>query len=320
MNTSVSPERPAGWPEAMASGVRRAGLWPLRVAWLLAALLIGGPFLRAIDRSSAPAVLVLEVALWALWFGGAVASMVPSPASLTVVRTLALSSIGWSIIGVLVSDEPQLWVALGFAVVLTVVAFQLEVGNQMVNGSAYGSERRMTLRPPAFALAGPVQVAWGLVFAGLTVGPLLLTSGRWILGVLAVAAGGGAIWLGARVLHQLARRWIVFVPAGFVIHDPVVLGESILLGRTKLAALGPVGAPLHPEAIDLGRGARGLALGVRGLEPVDFTVRTAQGFDQTSGSLLVFNPSRPGAVLSEARIRAIPIGAPEPAPVSPNDI
>jgi len=33
---------------------------------------------------------------------------------------------------------------------------------------------------------------------------------------------------------SLARRWLVFVPAGVVVHDQVVLGETLMVPRSEL--------------------------------------------------------------------------------------
>ena len=47
---------------------------------------------------------------------------------------------------------------------------------------------------------------------------------------MAVGAAGlilaaGVVWLGARSIHQLSRRWLVLVPTGMVLHDPLVMPE-----------------------------------------------------------------------------------------------
>jgi hypothetical protein len=178
----------------------------------------------------------------------------------------------------------------------------------MINGSAYGSERRMALRPPGFALVGPVQGAWLAVAAGLLSGPWLVAAGQWFAGLVAVAVGAVLVWAGVRVLHQLARRWIVFVPAGFVLHDHTLLVESVLMQRSTVAALGPAGDPLSEDATDLSGGAYGLALEVVLREPARFGLRVKREVRDISSSRLVFTPTLPGAVLTEARIRAVSIG------------
>jgi len=297
-------------PQSIPQIWRRLGLWPLRVAWLGCAIGVGRPAIHAADQFDGSGPLIVETWLWGAWFIGVVAILVPAPASLTAIRLLSSGSISVAVLGLVLTNNSRsdLWLALAVAIGVTALSFQPVVGDLMVNGSAYGSERRMPLRPPGFALVGPVQVAWLLVMLGALSGPILMASGWLIAGIGASLVGLGAIWAGVRVLHQLARRWVVFVPAGFVIHDPVVLIESILLGRTKIVALGPASIPLDDQATDLGRGARGLALAVRPKAPVEFAIRKPGVVESTTSSVLVFNPSLPGAVLKEARARAIPIG------------
>ena len=296
----------------------RLGLWPVRVLWLVLPAAVGLGLGPALDRLDDPGPLIAEVFLWVGWFAGLVATLAPTAASLTVLRIAAPGVVGVVVaIGAATGDWSGRWsIALAAGLLVTAAAFVPVVGDRMVNGSAYGAERRMTLRPPAFSLLGPVQLAWALVFAGLVAGPWLLATGRYVLGAIAVVVGAGLVWLGARVLHQLSRRWLVFVPAGFVIHDHVVPVESILLRRTTVASLGPATTPASPDAVDLTGGARGLSLEVALREPVTFGLRSRSGRDvlTTEADRLIFTPTLPGAVLTEARIRAIHIGVADSAP------
>lgn len=291
----------------------RLGLWPLRVLWFLAPLVVGNGLGTALGRLERPGSIVAEVCLWAVWFGGLVAVLAPSTISLTVIRCLAPGAAALPIVaGVLSGAWPGAVVAaIAFGLLITASCFQPIVGDRMVNGSAYGSERRMTLRPPSFALLGPIQLAWLVLFAGVVTGPLLLATGRWVAGAVGVVVGVGAVWLGWRVLHQLARRWIVFVPAGFVIHDHVVPVESIMMRRTIISTLGPATTPVPDDVIDLTGGATGLALEVALDDPVVFGRRMNGEVVNTEATGLVFSPTLPGAVLTEARIRAIKIGTTE---------
>jgi hypothetical protein len=285
-------------------------LWPLRALWLAAPLVVGRGLDEAFQRFDSPGPVIAEVLVWAAWFAGLVAALVPSTASLTAIRALSPGTAGLAVLaGTATGDwSPRLLTALGFAAVIAAACYLPIVGDRMINGSAYGSERRMALRPPAFALLGPVQLAWCTVFAGLVAGPWLVASGRYPLGAAAGVAGAGAAWLGLRVLHQLSRRWIVFVPAGFVIHDHVSLVESVLLRRAAIDRLGPAPSPLAAGTTDLSAGAYGLALEVALSEPVTFGYRQRREVISTGADRLVFTPTLPGAVLVEARARAIRIG------------
>ncbi|MEZ5412240.1 MAG: hypothetical protein R2761_29680 [Acidimicrobiales bacterium] len=304
--------------------LNRAGLWPLRLAWLAAPLGIGVGLADRLDHFASTGGAIAEVALWAAWFAGLVACLVPSTQSLTVVRIGAPGALALVVLAALVGDggfPAGRLQALGYGAVLSLVAFLPTTADRMINGSAYGSERRMALRPPAFALLGPVQVTWLLVFAGLVTGPVLLANEWWIAGVVACLLGAVACRHGFRVLHQLARRWIVFVPAGFVIHDHMLLVESILLRRAIVAALGPAreGDDAMAGAADVSGGARGLALEVAARERVAFGRRVKRAVVNTEADRVVFTPSLPGAVLSEARVRAIRIADPGTASLTPVD-
>ncbi len=321
---SVPGAAGAGPQAARAAGLlTRAGLWPLRVVWVLAPLGIGVGLADRLDHFASTGGTIAEIALWAAWFAGLVACLVPSTQSLTAVRIGAPGALALVVLAAVVGDggfPAARLEALGYGVLLSLVAFQPTTGDRMINGSAYGSERRMALRPPAFALLGPVQVTWLAVFAGLVTGPVLLANEWWIAGVVACGAGAFVCRHGFRVLHQLARRWIVFVPAGFVIHDHVLLVESILLRRAVVAALGPAreGDATAAGAADVSGGARGLALEVAAKERVAFGRRVKRTVVNTEADRVVFTPSLPGAVLTEARIRAIRIADPT-APVPPDE-
>lgn len=296
----------------VVAALDRLGLWPLRVLWLIAPLALGHGLGPELDRFDHPGPVVAEGWLWAGWFVGLVATLAPSAISLTVIRVLAPATIAVGLVtGVAAGSwTGRLLTALAYGILVTAVCYLPVVGDRMVNGSAYGSERRMTLRPPAFTLLGPVELAWLVVVAGLITGPFLLAAGRYVLGGLAVIVGAAAAWLGGRVLHQLARRWIVFVPAGFVIHDHVIPVESILLRRTIVSTLGPATTPIPSDAVDLSGGATGLALQVVLDEPVTFGRRVGGEVVSTETDRIVFSPTLPGAVLTEARLRAIRIDVP----------
>ena len=63
---------------------------------------------------------------------------------------------------------------------------------------------------------------------------------------------------GGRSLHGLARRWLVFVPSGLVVHDPVARPESVMAPRPLIVGLEP--AREGADGVDLTVGAPGLVL------------------------------------------------------------
>jgi hypothetical protein len=115
--------------------------------------------------------------------------------------------------------------------------------------------------------------------------------------VVAVAAGAVAARYGARALHRLSRRWLVFVPAGVVLHDPVVLGEAVLFPKRMIRALGP--APADTTATD----ATGRALGL----VLELQLNERNTVLKQETDRLLFSPLRPGALLREARERGLTV-------------
>lgn len=292
--------------------VERAGLWPARLLWLIAPLAAGPAVGRLLSGHADGPALAVEVGLWAAWFAVLVGVLVPSPRSLTLCRIAGPVAVGASVIVLILRGVGSATIgAVAWALVVTAVLFLPVFGDRMINGSAYGSERRMALRAPGFVLIGPLQVAWLGVFAGLVIPVSLVLAERWILAVVIGVIGAVAVWAGSRILHQLSRRWIVFVPAGFVIRDPMNLVDAILFRRSQVQALGPaIDQGTADDRTDLTGGARGLALEVALKEPTPVTLRVRNEATSIEVANLVFTPTLPGAMLSEARIRGLRIGTP----------
>ncbi len=303
--TTASP------PTSIPALVERSGLWPIRVLWFLLPVLVGPGLLDTVDGRSAAVATVVEVLAWGAWFIGLVSVFAPSTVTLTALRMVAPAAAVAPLFGAVTAGEwpNSALVAIGTGLVVTAVALLPSTGDPMINGSAYGAERRMALRPPASVLVGPLYAVWALVFAGTITGPLLLAAGNWWLGLPLLALGALVVFLGSRSFHQLSRRWIVFVPAGFVIHDYWSLAESLLFQRSIKPVLGPVRAGLDRDqpAVDLTAGARGLALAVRLTDPMPTAVRNRRAVESRTATEFWFAPTLPGRVIAEARTRAIRI-------------
>ena len=126
-------------------------------------------------------------------------------------------------------------------------------------------------------------------------------------GGVAAALGLPAAWLLVRSMHNLSRRWAVFVPAGMVLHDPLTLLDPVLLQRSTVTRLGP--AVAGTDALDLSQRAPGLALEMSLREETPFTLLVPGNREGRSESTtrFLFTPTRPGAVLDEARRRRLPV-------------
>ncbi|MFV0525136.1 MAG: hypothetical protein ACK5RL_11630, partial [Acidimicrobiales bacterium] len=262
---------------AVPAWAERAGLWPLRILWVLLPLLAG----PAVDGLAAGADrsgrLVVAAAAWLAYLVGMVAALTPSPQGLTAIRVLSPAVVAAGLAALVVggAGPAAALVAVGAGLVVSLVAFSPLTGDRMINGSAYGSERRMALRPPGGVLLGPVELVWVLIVLGLT-GPIALAaSGRPVWGVVALVPGLGMAWFGIRAVYQLARRGLVFGPAGFVIPDHLLMAEAILLRRSALVADGlATTEDTDPETVaDATGAARGLVLEAVAREPVPYAVR-----------------------------------------------
>jgi hypothetical protein len=174
-----------------------------------------------------------------------------------------------------------------------------------VNGPAYPNERRFPLRVPGWLLIGPLPVAWAVAVGAPVAGALLLADRRWVAGGVLVGLGVPLAVVLVRALHGLSRRWVVFVPAGLVVHDHLALADPVLFMREMVETLGA--AEADTDALDLTLGAPGLALELILLEKVPMTLagRGRQRGESGSSARLMFTPTRPGAVLAEARTRRL---------------
>lgn len=283
--------------------------WALRAAWAAVAVAAGPLFAAALDGWDTPARTVAAAGLWAAWAAGMLAVLVPHPASLTAVRVVTPAAVAAAALAAL-QPEPgtaERLAGLVLTVVAAGVAFLPEIGAHFVNGPAYPNERRLPLRVPAPLLFGPVPLAWIVTAGGPVVAALLLADGRWAAGAVATVLGGGGAIIGGRALHRLSRRWVVFVPAGLVLHDHMVLADPVLFERKVIESLHA--APVNTDSLDLTANAPGLPLELVLKEKVPMArVRPRQAPETGSSARLLFSPTRPGEVLLEAARRRIPTG------------
>jgi hypothetical protein len=283
------------------------GAWPARVTWLVLPVLMGPALGDALDDASRPVQVVASTGLWLGWAAVLVATLVPTTVSLTGLRVAAPAAVV-AALATVVADGGSAATVVGLAgaLVAALAAFWPGTGESFVAGSSYGDERRMPLRVPGPLLAGPLVLVWVAAAAGVAAGPLLLAAGQWIAGVAVLAVGFPVAAAAIRSLHTLARRWLVFVPNGVVVHDPMALAEPVLLRRADVRSFGP--APADTAALDLTRGALGLALEVTLAPPVSVVLagRGRRGVSEaTTAAALLVAPTRPGAALAEARRRRL---------------
>ena len=285
-------------------------LWLLRVTWLLLAVASLPAYAGALDGRSGAVQLVSATGLWIGWAIVLVATLVPSPPSLTVVRLLTPAApVAAVVAAVAGAGAVAATAAIALGALAAIAAATAEVGWVFVQAAAYGDETRFLLRPPGPLVAGPLELAWAALAATVGSGPLLLAAGQWLPGALVTA---GAVALGvilAPRFHRLALRWFVFVPAGVVVRDPLVLTDTAMFRRADVQSLAlaladTTAADLTARAlgpameVDLaGRGT--IAVGGPFVEEPEARSITIDGF--------LVSPSRPGRLLEEAQRRSYPV-------------
>jgi hypothetical protein len=275
-------------------------VWSGRAFWALLPITAGPGLGDAVRDWDGDIRTVAAVGLWAVWAVTFIATLVPHPVALTTWRTVAPAAAA-AVALAAVGDHLVPLGALNAALAVA-VAFTPPAAAAFVNGPAYPNERRFPLRPPGIALVGPAALAWVAVVGGPSAAVLLLAGHRWVAGALVTVFGGFAALDGARALHGLARRWLVVVPAGIVVHDPLTLADPVLFPRNTIAALGPADATAT-DRLDLTAGALGLALELRLAAPTPVFALTRSGRRPTAETVttqrLLVAPTRPAAVLAE---------------------
>lgn len=282
----------------------RALPWLLRAIWV-AVLVAGGDAISAATDGRTDAVSgVATYGAGIIWLAGVIALAVPAVVSLTAMRLIlpispVVAAVAW--LGGADAVDGAAFVALAAAA--TAVAFSADVGRGFVQASAYGDEDRYPLRsPPAYALAA--VIAWCVCAGALIAGPLLLADQNWFVGAPVTAlAIAGSVFAWPR-WHRLARRWLVIVPVGLVIHDHLVLAETLMLRRQEITHLHL--APAATEAADLTGPAGGHALEIVTSEPV--TALRAGTPAVPAGTAIhltacLVAPTRPGRALASAARR-----------------
>lgn len=285
------------------------GPWPARTTWVLLPLALGPALGDALDGSTRSVALTGSVLAWATWAAVLVAVLIPRTVSLTALRIAAPAGLGAANWAAVAGDRGVAdVVAVTWAAITVVAAFAPTTGDCFVNGSSYGDERRMPLRVPGTLLLGPLPLAWVAAVAAPIGVPLLLAARQWVVAAALAAVGAPAAVVAIRALHGLARRWLVFVPAGVVLHDLHALVDPVLFPRARIRRLGP--APAGGDgAMDLTLRSLGLALELELAEPLEVAPRRPDRRVQVeSVERLLFTPTRPGAVVQEAARRRIAVG------------
>jgi hypothetical protein len=281
-------------------------LWAARVAWLAVAVVGGRAVGDAVADRSAAVRWVATVGAWVAWGAGALALAVTGVVMLTAVRAIVPAAIVVAIATALGGAPASSVLALLVpAIVASVLVAAADTGQVYLQASAYGDERRFGLRPPLGYLA-PTVVSWAMCVAAVIVAPLAWAAQAWVIAAIGTAAAIGGTLLLPRRWHQLSRRWLVMVPAGLVVHDPVVLTDVLMVPRRQVADIGLAGRSRAGGAFDLTGPTPGVAVGVVLAELTTVVLAPRPGTPRGTTihlSAFLVAPSRPGAVLRESAAR-----------------
>lgn len=283
----------------MSKRLQTISVWLIRALWIAAALL-PNTFGATGDGWSTSVTNTVTIQSWAVWSLVAVATWILHPISLTVIRVFAPLLVIRLLIGVPASDYSPLGIAATVAAAAaTLLAFSAEYGHRHVQAAAYGAEVRHLLRTPT-PLVAPTVLGW-LVLAGtFGAAPALVASGNWQIGAPLAILAALALWRLVPRLHRLSRRWFVHVPAGWVIHDDVILQENLLIKKHAVVALDR--ALADSQALDLTGLTRGVPLEVMLRDMVDIRLtplaaRLNKTDDALHAKAFLVAPSRPLEVL-----------------------
>ena len=276
----LSPLRPA-----------RIAVSVVLVAWVV--LAFSSPWQIVADDASRSVAWVTLTWGWLLWTGVGASLLVPSPMSLTIVRIVVPLSVVVSI----VASQP---LAVFCSVVAFIVCASPVFVDAMVQGGAYGDEARFALRTP-LPYVVPAVIAWLLYTAALIGGSLFLATHQYVVGAALVALG---VFLSRSIpqrLHRLARRWLVLVPVGIVVHDHLVLHETIMAHTDKILSV--TRASEVGEAADLTGGVIGdrLTIALTEADKVVLSAITAKTLGTTEAlhvKMFCIAPCRLAAALS----------------------
>ena len=283
-------------------------LWLVRAVWLALPFTLLEAIIDSTDGAAGAIAVAAQVMFWVLWAAVFLLTVVPLPSTLTGLRILVpLAPLASLCAAVVELPTPAGWLGLAAGTTVAVIAMGAQVGDWFVDGASYGDERRFALRPPAALAIVAVPVVWLVTVAPLTTGVLLSAGEVWWAGIPLVLVGIVTVWWGSFALWRLARRWLVFVPAGMTLVDEMALAEPVLFPAGAIARLAP--AHVDTDAMDLSVGAPGLVLEAD-FSAVIEVVPAARRGDATgavaaSGILMV--PSRPATVLDHAEQRSIAV-------------
>ena len=243
---------------------------------------------------------------WLVWAVCVFSVFLLHPITLTVLRlTTPVITATLLYVAITTTVESQQIVSAAIGVAVLLLSFNGEIGTAFVQASAYGDEKRFLLRPPV-ALVAPVVLIASILISAIVSAPLFLVSNNLPVGISCTVVAIFGIWFFARRIHQLSRRWFVFVPAGFVVHDETLLGTNLMIRKHDLTSMQL--AKRDTQAADLTALNWGVPLELTFKQPQDvaltsISAKHLKALSAIHASAVLIAPSRPGAVLLAAKLK-----------------
>lgn len=252
------------------------------------------------DRSASVQITGTTVA-WVVWGAVVIASFISHPITLTVLR-IGTPVVAAFIVFVAVtqgsSGSQIIGAAVGVAILL--LSFSAEIGGIYVQASAYGDEKRFALRPPVVLIA-PVLLSVLLADLSILGLPMLVAAKNWAVAIIALIGFFISIKYLLPRIHLLSRRWLVFVPAGIVVHDEIVLSINLMIRKQDLLQMQL--ARDNSAAADLSALTWGVPLELSFNKPLDVSLsaigaKHLKAVSAIHAQSVLIAASRPGSVLN----------------------
>ncbi len=314
MTDAASERVPEAAPSSSEATLRRWAstdtlwLWTVRIAWVI----IGAMGWTLVEQISTQhgewSLIPLAITTGVLWLIGVIGLAALSTIGLTATRVVIPLSAVFATAAIIIKPGTESLVFAAAAAMATIGAFSGDYGQRFVQSSAYGDEHRFGLRPPAGYLVA-ATMAW-LLWAGLGAGAVAAaTTGRWWFAIALATAWATVTAVATPRWHLLSTRWLVLVPAGLVVHDRLMLAETIMLKRSQLAGLSL--AETNSSAIDITGPSSGHVIEIRAVSEFVIVRAPARRSDAKPESItaVLVAPSRPGQALEASRNQRISVGA-----------
>lgn len=252
------------------------------------------------DRSASVQITGTAVA-WVVWGAVVIASFISHPITLTVLR-IGTPVVAAFIVFVAVtqgsSGSQIIGAAVGVAILL--LSFSAEIGGIYVQASAYGDEKRFALRPPVVLIA-PISLSVLLTDLSILGLPMLVAAKNWAVAIIALIGFFISVKYLLPRIHLLSRRWLVFVPAGIVVHDEIVLSINLMIRKQDLLQMQL--ARDNSAAADLSALTWGVPLELSFNKPLDVSLtaigaKHLKAVSAIHAQSVLIAASRPGSVLN----------------------